>query len=67
MDDIDAMLEREERIADLTRARSRAEHPQRSSIYCVSCGEEIPAARRAVSASCLCVDCLEEMERGMGR
>lgn len=68
VDDIDLTLEREERLREAAlHARRAPAAPQRRDIHCVSCGEEIPAARRAVSDSCLCVTCLDQMERGMGR
>lgn len=67
MDEADLAVERWERLEEAIRSRTRVAGPQRRDIHCVSCGEEIPAARRAVSDSCLCVDCLDQMERGMGR
>lgn len=67
MDDADLVTEQWQRVEDASRSRLKAAKPKRLGIHCVSCGEEIPAARRAVSDSCLCVDCLDQMERGMGR
>ena len=67
MDDADLAIALWSRMEEAILQRLKAAKPKRLDIHCVSCGEEIPAARRAVSDSCLCVDCLDLMERGMGR
>lgn len=68
MDEIDLTLEREDRLREAAmHARRPIPTSARAGIHCVSCGNEIPAARRAVSDSCLCVPCLDQIERGMGR
>jgi phage/conjugal plasmid C-4 type zinc finger TraR family protein len=51
--------------------RHRAEAAQPASapsITCLGCGEEIPEERlAALPKCCLCVECQDDFERGMGR
>ena len=60
------VFEQAERDEGLYQARSALEGV--GSDECLDCGEEIPAARRAVIPSAnRCIDCQEQQERNHGQ
>ncbi|HQU16649.1 MAG TPA: TraR/DksA C4-type zinc finger protein [Gammaproteobacteria bacterium] len=60
----------QQEVLDRHLLRCRPAYPRRTEpgTDCLSCGEEIPEARRSLlPGCCLCVDCQEDAERVMGR
>lgn len=59
-------LEQQERDRALAAHKARAGvEPQAKRDTCADCGEQLPAARRAIGAQ-LCVDCQQEAELDRG-
>lgn len=63
----EAQAEQDRHIAASVRS-ALSRHSHAPSLDCTLCGDPIPEERRAaIPTADLCVDCLERLERGMGR
>jgi phage/conjugal plasmid C-4 type zinc finger TraR family protein len=68
MDVADLAQSTEELVLKEALARVPPPRGGNGGLHCLNCTDEIPEGRRrAVPGCCLCVDCQDDMERGMGR